>query len=255
MTEETVREIGGYSTRLLQAGLGPDVIWLHDTLGNLWTPGHEALSRGAHVIAPTLPGFDDSTNLDGIDEPEDVVFWLLDLLSELRLDRPAVLGCGLGGWMAAELAVRYPERVGRLILVDAYGLHVDGALPADEFALPTPALRPLLFREPDGALALQWLPNVVPPERAAGVLHARVAAARLAWQFPYSPKLRGRLRRANMPSLILWGAHDGLVSTAHARAYADELPRSRSVVVESAAHYPYIEEPDRFADEVRRFIS
>ena len=110
--QQLTRDIGGYATRIVEAGAGSPLLWLHDTLGNRWTPGHEALSRVCRVIAPSLPGFDDSTTLGGIDEPEDVVFWLLDLLEALALDRPVVLGAGLGGWMAAELAVRYPERLG-----------------------------------------------------------------------------------------------------------------------------------------------
>lgn len=231
------------------------VLWLHDTFGNRWTPGHEALSRAFQLIAPSLPGFEDSTTLGRIDGPEDVVFWLLDLLDALALAQPAIIGCGLGGWMAAELAVRYPERLRRLVLVNAYGLQVPGALPEDEFALTPPLLRPLLFREPDGPLAVDWLPDSEPPERVARTLHARVAAARLAWQFPYSPKLRGRLARVHVPALVLWGARDRLIPLAHAQAYADALPEARLVILPAAAHYPYLEEPQRFADEVAAFLA
>src|SRR6266545_3295553 len=111
-----VVDAGGRSTRVLEAGEGAAVVWLHDSLGNRWSPGHEHLSvSGYRVIAPSLPGVDDSTTLDGIDAPEDVVFWLLDLLAALDLGRPTLLGCGLGGWMAAEFAVRHPERLGRLV--------------------------------------------------------------------------------------------------------------------------------------------
>ena len=231
------------------------MLWLHDTLGNRWTPGHDALSRHSRVVAPSLPGFDDSTTLGGIDGPEDVVFWLVDLLETLALDRPVVLGCGLGGWMAAELAVRYPERLGGLVLVNAYGLQLDGALSEDEFALPRAMLRPLVFREPDGPLAHKWLPDSEEPDHVENALHARVAAARLAWQFPYSPKLRGRLARARVRSLVLWGAQDHLVPLAHAHAYAEGLPDARLVLIPDASHYPYIEAPDRFALEIAGFLT
>src|SRR5882672_11451288 len=209
---EHILQAGGRPTRTLTAGSGEPIVWLHDTLGNPWTPGHALLSEVFKVIAPSLPGVEDSTTLDGIDSAEDVVFWLLDLLAELGLERPALLGCGLGGWMAAEFAVRYPERLGRLVLVDAYGLQVAGALAADEFALTPPMLRPLLFTSPDGDLAAEVLPDSFAPERMEGALHARVAAARLAWQFPYDRKLRGRLRRASVPALVLWGEADRLIS-------------------------------------------
>jgi pimeloyl-ACP methyl ester carboxylesterase len=254
MSAETTREIGGRATRIVEAGDGRPLLWLHDTRGNRWTPGHELLSDTCHVIAPSLPGFDDSTTLQGIDAPEDVVFWLLDLLDALALDRPVVLGAGLGGWLAAELAVRYPERLGGMVLVDAYGIQVDGALAADEFALTPPMLRPLVFVDPAGDLAREWLPDAEAPERLERALHARVAAARLAWQFPYAPKLRGRLGRAKLPALIVWGEQDRLVSVAHARAYAEGLPDARVAIIPGAAHYPYVEAPEQFAHEVQRFL-
>jgi pimeloyl-ACP methyl ester carboxylesterase len=255
MPQEETLQIGNYPTRILRSGTGPTVLWLHDTLGNHWTDGHEALSQHCEVIAPSLPGFDDSSTLDGIDGPEDVVFWLLDLIDELKLDHPAVLGCGLGGWMAAELAVRYPERLGGLVLVNPSGLQVDGALPEDEFALTIPMLRPLVFIEPNGPTAQRWLPDSFPPEQAPGFLHARVAASRLAWQFPSSPKLVGRLHRARVPALIIWGERDRLFPIAHAHAYDSGLPRAQLVTLPDVARYPYLESPQRFADEVAGFLS
>jgi pimeloyl-ACP methyl ester carboxylesterase len=254
MVEDASIDVGGRQTRILRAGSGPRVVWLHDTLGNRWTPAHEALSEAFEVIAPSMPGFEDSTTLDGIDAPEDVVFWLVDLLAELRLERPAVIGCGLGGWMAAELAVRYPERLGGLVLVDAYGLRVDGALAADEFALTPAMLRPLLFANGQ-ALADAILPDQHSPETLQSALHARVAAARLVWQFPYDRKLRGRLGRARVPALVIWGQRDQLVSPTHAAAYAEGLPEARLELVADAGHYPYLERTDEFLQVVKAFFA
>ncbi len=256
MADELRLDLDGRATRLLRAGdKGPVLVWLHDTLGNAWTAAHERLSRSYSVIAPSLPGFEDSTTLDGIDAPEDVVFWLIDLLDELGLPRAVLLGCGLGGWMAAEFAVRHPSRVERLILVDASGLRVEGALAADEFALTPAMLRPLLFADGAGALALETRPDQPPPETLESSLHARVAAARLAWQFPYDRKLLGRLHRATMRSLVLWGEQDRFVPVAHAAAYTRGLPDARLEVIADAGHYPYLELPDVFGEAVEAFIS
>ena len=231
------------------------MVWLHDTLGNQWTAAHDALSVGHQVIAPSLPGFEDSTTLGGIDAPEDVVFWLVDLLEALELQRPALLGCGLGGWMAAELAVRHPERLSRLVLVDAYGLRVEGALPADEFALTAAMLRPLVFADGHEDLAIALLPDQRPPQGIETALHARVAAARLAWQFPYDRKLRSRLSRARMPALVVWGEQDQLVPPAHGRAYSEGLPVARFEMIPSAGHYPYLETTDHFVRLVEGFLA
>jgi pimeloyl-ACP methyl ester carboxylesterase len=246
-------DVGGQPTRVLEAGSGEPILWLHDTLGNLWTPGHEMLTRSHSILAPSLPGFDDSSTLVDIDEPEDVVFWLREFLDAL-LERPVLLGSGLGGWIAAEFAVRYADQIQRLVLVDAYGLRVEGALAEDEFALPPPMLRPLLFTKPEGALACQLVPDQQQPEGAEAALHARVAAARLVWQFPYDRKLRHRLRRATLPALVVWGEHDRLVPLAHAHAYAEALPDAREAILPAAGHYPYLEQPDAFAELIEDFI-
>jgi pimeloyl-ACP methyl ester carboxylesterase len=253
MTQRTL-SVSGRETRILCAGECEPLVWLHDTLGNQWTEGHLRLSQTYEVIAPSLPGFDDSTQLDGIDSPEDVVFWLLDVFRELRLERPVLLGAGYGGWMAAEFAVRYPERLARLVLVDAYGLRVEGALAADEFALTPQMLRPLLFANGDSEIARKTVPDQQSRERVEAALHARVAAARLAWQFPYDRKLRGRLPRATVPSLVVWGEQDGLVRPAHAFAYANGMPDARAEIIANAGHYPYLENPDAFEQAVTRFL-
>jgi pimeloyl-ACP methyl ester carboxylesterase len=250
----TTLDVGGRETRLLSQGSGQPLVWLHDTLGNRWSEAHQRLSQTSTLLAPSLPGSDDSSTLGGIDGPEDVVFWLLDLYRALDLQRPTLLGCGLGGWLAAEFAVRYPERLSGLVLVDAYGLQVPGALAEDEFALTPAMLRPLLFGEPESDLARSTLPEVEPPERAEAAIHARVAAARLAWQFPYDVKLRARLARARLPALVVWGDRDRLVPVAHAHAYAEALPDARLVVLPGLGHYPYLEAPEQFAETVQAFV-
>src|SRR5581483_9636592 len=118
-----------------ESGSGRPLIFLHDTFGNRWTHAHNNLSARTKLMAPAMPGFEHTTELKGIDGPEDVVFWLLDLLGELQIERPVLAGGGLGGWMAAEFAVRYPERISGLAVIGSYGLQVEGALAEDEFAL------------------------------------------------------------------------------------------------------------------------
>ncbi|MGH7339466.1 MAG: alpha/beta fold hydrolase, partial [Candidatus Rokuibacteriota bacterium] len=70
MTTESVHDVDGRATRIVRSGRGRPLLWLHDTTGNRWTQGHDALVRHHEVIAPSLPGFDDSTTLKQIDRPE-----------------------------------------------------------------------------------------------------------------------------------------------------------------------------------------
>jgi pimeloyl-ACP methyl ester carboxylesterase len=254
MPEERTISVGGHPTRILEAGSGPTLLWLHDTLGNRWSPGQETLAEHVRLLAPTLPGFEDADALQQIDTPEDVVFWLDDLLAALRLERPIALGCGLGGWMLAEYAVRYPDRLGGMILVNPYGLRVPGALAEDEFALTPSQLRPQVFPDPESNLALEWLPDTEPPDRLERTLRARVAAARLAWQFPFNPKLLARLPRACVQSLVIWSEGDRLLPREHAQTYVQHLPSARLAVIAAAGHYPYVTAPDALVREACEFV-
>ena len=254
MADERVVSIGDHTTRILEAGAGPALLWLHDTFGNRWSPGQEELTRHVRLLAPTLPGFEDAAGLEQVDGPEDVVFWLDDLLVALGLTRPIALGCGLGGWMLAEYAVRYPERLSGMILVNPYGLRVPGTLAGDEFALTPPQLRPLVFPDPDSDLALEWLPDAEPPERLERTLRARVAAARLAWQFPDNPKLLGRLHRTRVPTLVVWGERDELLPRQHADTYVQHLPDAHLAVIPNAGHYPYVTTPGDLTRVVQDFL-
>ena len=65
---------------------------------------------------------------------------------------------------------------------------------------------------------------------------------------------RGNERFKSYPALVVWGEHDRLVSVAHGRAYAEGLPSARLVVVPGAGHYPYLEQPEAFAQAVGTFL-
>ncbi|MGH9186529.1 MAG: alpha/beta fold hydrolase, partial [Acidimicrobiales bacterium] len=110
-------------------GDGAPVVYLHSATGEgLGVPFTDALSGSFEVWAPMFPGFGESEGIDAIDDMEDAVFHLLDLWDRLELSAPLVVGTSLGAWLAVELATRYPERVGRLVLVNPVGLY----LPGDE---------------------------------------------------------------------------------------------------------------------------
>jgi pimeloyl-ACP methyl ester carboxylesterase len=81
------------------------------------------------------------------------------------------------------------------------------------------------------------------------------ATARLGWDpYLHDPKLRRRLRRISAPTLVVRGASDGLVPAAHAETYAAEIPNARLVVVDEAAHWLPLEQPERLAALVRDFV-
>ena len=121
-----VAEIGGRRTQFLRAGSGPPLIYLHTGIGETsWLPFHQALSRHFDLVAPAHPGFALSESDHDLERIDDLIFHYLDLLDHLSLDRVNLVGASLGGWIATEMALRYPTRVNRLVLSAPAGLAVD----------------------------------------------------------------------------------------------------------------------------------
>lgn len=90
------------------------------------------------MIAPDCAGFGLSDPIECVEGIDDLVYFTLDLLDRLELERAHVVGVSFGGWLAAEFAVHSPHRVWRMVLVDAIGLDLQDdprSLPLDRQAL------------------------------------------------------------------------------------------------------------------------
>jgi pimeloyl-ACP methyl ester carboxylesterase len=119
--------VHGRRVQLFEGGAGPSLLYLHGADTFWWMPVHDLLARRHRVVLPVHPGFGASEGLETIETMEDLVFHTLDVLDALGLDRVDVVGLSLGGWLGAELALRHPRRVDRLVLVDAAGVRAPGA--------------------------------------------------------------------------------------------------------------------------------
>ena len=252
-----------------QLGAGPPVVYLHDVLfDQVASDGGvplvlDLLSASHTVFAPALPGFNDLRQLALVDDVEDYVLLLADLLAVLSLEKPHVVGTGLGGWIAAELAVYRPDSLRTLTLIDAFGLRVEDHPTARFFdaAAPNPLggrreVREMVFAEPDGAVALELMPDFpddVSNERFFTNVHA---AARLGWSPPafYDPKLCSRLGRIVVPTHIIWGSADAVVDVDHGRAYEAGIQNASLTVFEAAGHAITVERPHDLAEAVSAFI-
>ena len=195
--QEEMLEVRGTKIQLLKGGMGDPLLYLHSAGGEvMWLPFFEALSRHFTVYLPAQPGFSKSEGLEKIDTMEDLVFHITDLMDQLELDKPNIVGLSLGGWLAAELATRYAQRIRKLVLMDAVGLRVKDAPVADIFAATPEETRRLVFYNPESELARTFIPEAPSPEVLEMVLKAREATARVGWNpYLHNPKLRERLYR------------------------------------------------------------
>ena len=224
---------------------------------------HQRLAQHAKVIAPAHPGCNGSDELES-SSIDDVVFHYLELFDAEFLPRVDLVGHCLGGWIAAEIAVRHPERVARLALIGASGLFVPGQPIGDVFMHAQPergtdssSLRDLLFADSGGAPAKRWYPDGRGDIEEEVRLYQMLRFGSFVGFKPpyfYHRELRERLYRAHMPSLVIWGEQDRMVPPAHGLAYCDELPQATELqLVERAGHAVHMEQPERVADMIIAF--
>ncbi|HEY7357354.1 MAG TPA: alpha/beta hydrolase, partial [Ktedonobacterales bacterium] len=143
--------VRGIETHLFEGGSpdAPPLLYLHGTmLGNLWLEYHQRLAARFHLFAPDIPGFGLTQRPDWMRDMSDYVLYFRDLLDALELEQPIIVGHSLGGWMAVEVAVWFPERVSKLVLSNAVGIRVKGAPLGHLFAMNPQELFAAVFDDP-----------------------------------------------------------------------------------------------------------
>src|SRR5262249_8449715 len=181
---ETVN-IRGRDTVLMHGGDGEPFVYLHSTMGEsfMWLPFYQSWAKQFRVLVPTHPGYGKSGGFDQIDPIEDMAFHYVELFDALGLEQVNLGGVSLGGWIAAEFAVRWPERVKRLWIADAPGLWVEEEPFPDLFAFmqDRDRVRRTLFLHPDSAVARLLLKDDPDEERLQADYPNPHGLARLVW--------------------------------------------------------------------------
>jgi pimeloyl-ACP methyl ester carboxylesterase len=253
---ETI-DLAGRPTVIMHAGEGTPFIYLHSTLGEsfMWFPFYKAWAKQFRVLVPTHPGFGQSGGFEQLDTIEDMAFHYVELFDALGLDRVILGGVSLGGWIAAEFAVRWPERVERLWIADAPGLWVEDVPLGDLFRVMNERdeLRRLLFHDPDSYMAKLVIQEDENIDKMLSAYQSLTVLARLVWERPYDPKLAARLRRVQCPVLLVWGEDDRLVPPAYGEAYRRHLPQAELKLIPRCGHLPMFECEAAFVEMVAEF--
>jgi pimeloyl-ACP methyl ester carboxylesterase len=252
--ERTVN-VRGIQTHMFEAGspVAAPLLYLHDTfLGNLWLGYHNALAQNFHVIAPDIPGFGLTERPNWMRDMSDYVLYFRDLLETLGLDKAIVVGHSLGGWMAVEVAVWFPERVEKLVLSNAAGIRVKGTPIADLFAMNPQEVLMTCFD--NLAAAMPLMPTEFNTDYLLSQYRQLTTLASLAWNPAYDPKLERRLERISCPTLIVWGQHDRLIPPIYGDTFHRLIANSELVKLEGTGHMPMFEKPVEWCGVIREFL-
>jgi pimeloyl-ACP methyl ester carboxylesterase len=252
---EEYLQLPGGRVHLLRGGAGEPLLFLHAAGGaGTWLEFHQLLARGFDVIAPDHPGFGGSDEFADVEAIDDLVYHYLDVIDQLQLERPHVVGGSFGGWIAAELAVAAPGRIGSLVLLSAAGLRLPDHPVADLFAMSPAQAAAALYHDP--AIAAAAFPAEVDADFILAQYRDLAALARFAWTpFMCNPKLERRLHRITVPTLVVAPSDDRLIPLAHARRYAELIPEARYAEIGDCGHAMYFERPAEFADITTGFLS
>ena len=248
-------KIADIDLELFEAGQGPPVLFLHGAGGFAERqPFVIPLSAKRRLLAPSHPGFGKSSLPDWLDSIDDIAHLYLELMDALGLDKLDIVGCSIGGWIAAEIATKVPERVRKLVMVGPVGVKVGSAdkldIP-DIFAMPQADVNKLVYHDPSKAPDLGKMPD----DELAILFRNRETTALLVWEpWMHNPKLKHRLHRVTAPALFIRGVSDGLVSAEYLKTYAGLLPNARTLTIPAAGHAPHLEQAEAFVAAVREFL-
>jgi pimeloyl-ACP methyl ester carboxylesterase len=251
----TSLDVAGTATSLRRAGAGAPLLFLHGAFfPTAWLPLHDALAAHADVTAPLHPGYAEGGPPAWLRGMDDLAIHYHDLLDALGLEAVDVVGYDLGGWIAAELAAFYPERVRSLTLVAAFGLRVPEA-PVLEFlaADPQRVAEALFNGDPGPHAALLADPADIPSFVEAYGHNA--VTARLIWERRYDARLERRLQRLQLPAHVIAATDDRVVPLAHGHRWAAALDGARLTELAGAAHASVLHEPEWLAATITSFIA
>ena len=253
--------IFGQKIHYVGAGSGPAVILLHGLGGSAgaWQPNIGPLADRFHVFAPDQIGFGKSAKPLVNYRIRTYVDFLDQFCKQLKIERATLVGSSMGGWIAAAFTAAFPDRVEKLVLVDAAGYAPSKDVDPRTFYGLNPTTR-----EGMKVLLAKIFYNKFFQTDAA--IDASIAA-RLAAGDGYTINsitesiIRGEdfidnsVKTIKRPTLIIWGRHDGLVPVSDGERFNRDIAGSKLVVFEECAHVPSFEKSAQFNEAVINFLT
>jgi pimeloyl-ACP methyl ester carboxylesterase len=251
---DSTRDAAGIKLHLSRAGRGRPVLVLHHETGTLdRLPFYDALARHYDVLLPHHPGYSRSQRPEWMRSTRDIAVIYRGLLSELGVEKAALVGLGFGGWIAAEMASMAPSDLSHLVLVGAMGikppagdildLAVTGYIDYARLGFhDQKAFDRVYGAEPSGDQLEMW--DI-----------CREMSFRIAWKpYMYSQTLPHLLGAVRAPARVVWGDNDKVVPRSAGKRYAEALPKAKLEIVKGCGHCVDMEQPEALAKLITDFI-
>src|SRR3954469_12927097 len=265
-------DLHGHRVDYRVAGEGPPLVLIHGMVNSSrhWEQVARRLADRYTVIAPDLIGHGDSATPRGDYSLGAHAAVIRDVLSAIGIERATIVGHSLGGGVAMQFFWQFPQRTERLVLVSSGGLGHEVSpllrsvsLPGASRALSVLAHRRALDalwhlggRLPGQGVYLRAVVRALRPLERPGAREAFLHTLRAVIdRHGQRVSARDRLYLLEaMPTMIVWGGRDRTIPIEHGRATHEAVGHSRFEVLERAAHFPHLEDPEGLAAVLRDFL-
>jgi pimeloyl-ACP methyl ester carboxylesterase len=252
---DQIVEVADTRLHLSRGGSGDPLLVLHHDIGSPgWLPFYQRLAERFEVFVPSHPGYDRSSRPEWMRSVRDVAITYQWLLAHLKLDGVTLVGLGLGGWIAAELATMAPRGFKRLVLAGAMGVKPDDGEILDQALVnyieyaragfhDQGAFDEVFGKDPSTDQLETWDRN-------------REMSFRIAWKpYMYSQTLPHLLGGIQTPTLVAWGSEDRIVPQSSGERYARSIPGAQLEIIGGAGHCLAMERPNDLAQLIERFAA
>ena len=249
----------------------PVLVLVHGSNASLftWVPWVNRLDKDFRVVTLDMPGHGLTGAVPNGDySQEGMVKFTLEVADKLHLAKFAIGGNSMGGGVAARFAEEHPDRVTKLILVDAAGMPVASGdkVPLAFRIARTPVLNNMMLYITPRSIVTEGLNDAIVHKEIIDDHmidlyweFARMEGTRAAtlkrFTLPVTNDVATDIAKIKAPTLILWGEQDHLIPVAAAHKFNAAIPGSKLFIYPATGHIPMEEVPDESANAVRAFLN
>ncbi|MEM7134398.1 MAG: alpha/beta fold hydrolase [Chloroflexota bacterium] len=244
-------ERGGKDTLVLVHGMGDDK--------NSFLQSAELLSKHYHLVLPDLAGHgENARDLDRDYSIDGQSTFLHDFLHAIDVTKFHLVGNSMGGHTSGAYAIKYPEDLNKLVLVNSAGLKIDDHVTYIGFGEDLESeeefdvlLERLYYQVPDLPGPIKNLMMEQVNETNEFVDDVLITSVKNGLYF----NLKDDLSKIQAPTLVYYGIHDKVVLRNAAEYFANNIPDAQLVTLENAGHVPQMEVPNVVAEDIHRFLA
>ncbi|MDX3907278.1 MAG: alpha/beta hydrolase [Pigmentiphaga sp.] len=248
-------DVHGVTMHVRRTGTGRKVVFLHGAGGiRSWGPAFRSLAERYELVVPDHPGFGLSGDAARVRTVGDVAMCYLDLFDQLVGTSGGIhlVGHSIGGWIAAELAVRNCSHIRSLSLIAPAGVAASGVETGDVFIWNDEELLANSYHDP---ACIESARASAATADADIAIRNKVAFARLAWSPRlHNPGLKHWLHRISVPTQLIWGTEDKILPPALADEWQRGLGFERIDLIPDCGHMPLVERPGETVELLSSFI-